>query len=305
MVKGSGVIGVIGVALLVTACTSSGQASDPASFPLTTTPPVTTATPITAAATTAAPTTTIPPLSITPTTLAPITLPPTVASSTPAVTTSTSTSAPPRAQCLNSPSPPTTAKNLQVANGDIDGDGAPDTVWIYDMPDGPHLQIHTSHGATASTPFGFGKSAAALGFTNVDYSPAAGTGKELEVLAAASEADGSRTVGVFYYVKATGCLDIFHFASGAPFQYRVSRSGDLSGLKCTTDAAGSHLESLTATPQAGKPNAYDARTIVFGLNKHSLVPVLSSNGTLTLPKDQAALAPYGNLTGCIMTRPLF
>jgi hypothetical protein len=304
MVKGRDVFGLIAVALLVTACASSKQTTEPATFPLATTPPVTTVAPTTAAATTAAPTTTSPPLKLVPTTLPAITLPPAAASSTLPVTTSTSTTAATKQQCLTSTTPPATAKNLQVVNGDVDGDGAPDSVWIYDMPDGPHLQIHTSHGATDAFPLGRGKAAAAVGLVNVDGAPGtANPGTGQEVMAAVSQADGTRLVGVFYYARATGCLENFQFASNAPFWYLVSRTGAVTGLHCTSDAFSSHLEAISADPTS--KTTYHWRRIVFGRDVHRLVPLISADGTLTLPKDQATLAADGNVTGCILSRPLF
>ena len=76
------------------------------------------------------------------------------------------------------------------------------------------------------------------------------------MLAAVSQADGTREVGVYYYAKSTGCLENFQFASNAPFWYLISRTGTVTGLQCTGDALGAHLEAISATPSptSGAPS---------------------------------------------------
>jgi len=286
--------------LLVTACGSSGggatgSSSDPAvaSSTTTTTPSTTTTVPATP-----------PTLHLTPTTLPVITLPPGATFPAHPVTLAPKPTAP-KVQCLAAPAPPATAKNLQTLSGDIDGDGTSDSVWLYDLTDGPHLQIHTARGATATVPLGFGKATVSLGFAQVDYAPgAAEPGVEEEMLAVASQPDGTRLAGVYGYVKATGCVEMFRFGSGASFIYLISRTGTISGLRCVSDGHSAHLAGITATPAS--PTLYQTHSFVFGKGDgRTLSPVLSSDGHLVLPHDRAALAAAGDIVGCTLTRPVF
>ena len=219
--------------------------------------------------------------------------------------TSAAKPAAPKVQCLAAPAPPSTAKNVQTLSGDIDGDGTADSVWLYDLTDGPHLQIRTARGATSAVPLGFGKSVVSLGFAQVDYAPGtADPGVEQEILAVASQPDGTRLVGLYGYVKATGCVDLFKFGSGAPFVYLVSRTGTVSGLRCVSDGRTAHLAGVTATPST--PTAYLTHTVVFGRDDgRSLHPVLSSDGRLNLPHDRPALVADGTVVGCTLTRPIY
>ena len=266
--------------LLVTACGSSGGGS---SATTAATPP--TSTTATTAATTAVTTaTTAPTLHLVPTTLPVITLPPGATVPAHPVTSAPKPSTP-KTQCLAAPAPPAGAASLQTLTGDIDGDGNADTVWLDDLADGPHLQIHAARGATADQPLGFGKSTVSLGFAQVDFAPGtAEPGIEEEILAVASQSDGTRLAGLYGYVEATGCLDLFKFGSGAPFVYLISRTGTLSGLRCLSDGRSAHLEGLTATPLS--PTTYQARAIVLGTgDSRILSPALTSTTTLTLPRD--------------------
>jgi hypothetical protein len=299
MVGRQWLLALAGAAVLVTACASGKAASPPSSAPAPTAEPTTSAAP-----TTTLPTAhTVPPLSIAVTTLPPITRPPGAPTSTQPVTTVPRTTVP-RTHCLTGPTPPSGAKNVQGVAGDIDGDGAFDTIWVYDLPDGPHLQIHTARGASDALPLGFGKAAAAVGLLQVDYAPGtAAPGTEQEFMAIASQDDGTRLVGVYSYAKNTGCISGFQFGSGAAFVYLVSPNGTVSGLHCAYDGHSAHLEAVTAVPTGA--TTYAANRLVFGKDGHRLVPVLQSGGTLTLPRDQAALATDGNVTGCILSRPIF
>jgi hypothetical protein len=292
-------LALAGTALLVAGCASANTASPPASIPAQTAEPTTTVAPTTTAVTRS----TVPPLSIAATTLPQITPPPGATASTQPVTTAPRTTIA-RAHCLTGPTPPPGAKNVQGVAGDIDGDGAFDTIWVYDLADGPHLQIRTAHGATDAIPLGFGKAAAAVGLLQVDYAPGtADPGTAQEFMAVASQDDGTRLVGVYYYAKSTGCISEFQFGSNAQFVYLVSRTGTVSGLHCAYDGHSAHLEAVTAVPT--NATTYATNRLVFGKDVHRLVPVLQSGGTLTLPKDQAALATDGNVTGCILSRPIF
>ena len=97
--------------------------------------------------------------------------------------------------------------------GDLDGNGRGDAIWLYDLPDGPHLQIRSDRGVTDAIRLGFGQQAVALGLSQVDLIVGgADPGTAQEILAVVSGSDGTRLVGVYTLALRTGCLDEFEFA---------------------------------------------------------------------------------------------
>ncbi len=245
---------------------------------------------------------TVPPLNLLPTTLPVITPPPGAPPSTQPVTTTSSTTLPTK-PCLAAPAPPATAKNLQSMPGDFDGDGAGDTLDLRPTRRPPPPDPQRSR-CDRLVLLPYGKLAVAVGFIQVDYAlGTAAPGTEQEIMAVTAQPDGTRLVGVFTFAKNTGCLELFHFAAGAPFVYLVSRTGDVSGLHCTNDGLSGHLEAVTATRMT--PSTYRTSRLVFGRVGHGLQVVQQASGTLTLPKDQAALATDGDVTDCLISRPLF
>jgi hypothetical protein len=188
--------------------------------------------------------------------------------------------------------------------GDIDGNGLPDAVWLYDLADGPHLQVRTDRGATDAIPLGFGQQTAALGLTQVDLVVGgAEPGTAQEILAAASVPDGTRLVGVFTFALRTGCIDEFLYSSGTPFVYLVSRNGTYSGLQCLADNVADHLASISASPTSA--TTYATEQLIFVRNGKRLEPLMAVPGTYTLPADEGALTAAGDITGCQLSRPLF
>jgi hypothetical protein len=290
---------VVVVAALVAACGSTADTSAPESAPVVSRSETFTITPSTTAVSTSAATSTTAPSSA----ATPVSPPPSVAPPPPIVV-APATSIGDRTNCQAPIAPPVEARNIQTISGDIDGNGLPDAVWLYDLADGPHLQVRTDRGRTDAIRLGFGQQAATLGLTQVDLVVGGAVpGTAQEILAAATVPDGSRLVGVFTFALKTGCLDEFLYSSGSPFVYLISRKGTYTGLKCIADNFASHLVSVSASPTSA--TTYATEQLIFYRNGKRLEPLMAVPGTYTLPADQGALAAVGNITGCQLSRPLF
>jgi hypothetical protein len=258
--------------------------STSADLATTTVAPVTTAAPTTAAPATPAPTAAPPPQSVAP--------PP--PSSDPAA----------RTHCLAPPDPPADASALQATFADVDADGRVDVLWLYDYPDGTHLQVRTGRGATDNLLLPYGTGAVAVGAGQVDLAiGTADPGTAQEIFAVTSGGDGRRLVGVYSFAINTGCLNPFTFDQGNPFVYLISRQGTLSGLRCVNDGVNGHIEGLTASPAAG--DSFTTSRLVFGRIGRRLVPVSYETGSLAPPVDPAAIAAGSDVTGCSLSRSAF
>jgi hypothetical protein len=299
MARRRGVLAIVAASALVTAC----GALDDAGTSTTSAPLSSLDTYKIAPSTTVLSTTEPPPTTAASSTAAPASPSPTVASSPPPVVQAPSTTLAGQ-HCQSAPDPPAEAKNLQSLLGDLDGNGNPDAIWLYDLADGPHLQIRSDRGVTDAIRLGFGDQTVALGLSQVDLVVgAADPGTPQEILAIVAGADGSRLVGVYTLALRNGCLDEFEFPSGAPFVYLVGRNGTYTGLQCAADGATSHLVAISAAPTSSTTYATDH--IVFRRNGKRLEPLMTVPGTLTLPADQAKLTASGDVTGCYLSRPAF
>jgi hypothetical protein len=299
MARRRGVLSIITAACLVTGCGALSEpgvsdTASPSSRPET----------IRIAPSTTALSTTVPPsVTVASSAAAPATPSPSVAAPPPPVAPAPTTTVAGQ-HCPAIADPPADAQNLQSMLGDLDGNGQPDAIWLYDLADGPHLQIRSDRGVTDAIRLGYGQQTVALGLSQVDLVVgAADPGTPQEILAVVSGSDGTRLVGVYTLALKTGCLDEFEFSGGNPFVYLVGRNGTYTGLHCVGDGLTYHLEAVTAAPTSA--TTYSTDHLVFRRNGKRLEPLLSVAGTLTLPTDQAALTDAGDVTGCQLSRPLF
>jgi hypothetical protein len=299
MARRRGVVAIVAATALVTAC----GALDDAGVPDSSAPASSLDTYKIAPSTTVLSATEAPPTTAVSSTAAPAASSPTVASSPPPVASAPSTTLAGQ-HCQSAPDPPAGAKNLQSLLGDLDGNGRADAIWMYDLADGPHLQIRSDRGVTDAIRLGFGQSTVSLGLSQVDLVVGASDpGTPQEILAIAGAADGTRLVGVYTLALRNGCLEEFEFPSGAPFVYLVGRNGTYTGLQCAADGSTSHLVATSASPTSA--TTYSTAHIVFRRNGKRLEPLMSVPGTITLPADQAKLTASGDVTGCYLSRPAF
>jgi hypothetical protein len=263
------VAGIMGVALLAAACSSSKSIGGDAGG---TTVPASTSS-VAASSTTAPPTT------------------------GPATTAPATTAAGPTTACDDS-SPSAAAVQVSVVNGDWNGDGDPDSAVSWGEPTGAgadwFVRMQVNGGTSSVVALGDAGAGfvAAIGYTDVDFSLGApdGTNRQEMVAIVGSNAAGYN-LGVFG-LDSSGCA--FEFddgTAGEPYVIPVHNSAAaLSGMKCDGGMGSRFVVRLEASTADGTNwTTQDIR--VERADENSLVEDAPIPGTLT--SADAALTAYG------------
>jgi hypothetical protein len=205
--------------------------------------------------------------------------------------TSSSVDAPTTAdqeRCPAVPQPPGAKDVVTMPSGDVDGDGAADTLRSYGIGDGWHLQVVLAGGGGAElalTSSGAG-AMGAVGTADVD-----GDGRD-EVWALTGSGASASIVGLVRFDACT--LSRVTFVNGEPADFPVGGSvGAAAGLEC---AAGADPDTdLTAYTASSSDGSHHAVTVTEYSLEGSTVVVQASTSTSAQAGD-AAFARYTGFT---------
>ncbi len=202
----------------------------------------------------------------------------------------------PAIECAGPAKIPADARNLKSIAGNVDGDGADDTISAYTANDGtPHvfMQRGGGNGSDVTLPLG-DSDTVAISFEDFDHAAGAAVPPPLVVLALGAAPAGSR---VATFLSAAGpdnhCLTRWT-SGGQPFTFTIDQRGPFSGLLC--DGAAGHVYYVlrTATPDGAGSVATTSREI-----RHiGAVASFNDLGGQTIPDDPAVQHNYGDIQGC-------
>lgn len=283
------------VPLLLTACSDDNKLSGSGS---TTTSVVATTVATTVAATSApaAESTTTAPATTVAATVVETTVAPTVAPTAPPATIA---APPPITAASLCPGPAAIPADARVDHqivGNVDGDGADDTVTAYSASDGtPHvfLQRGGANGSDVALPLGYADTVG-ISFEDFDHSAGAPTPPPLVILAIGAGQAGS-AFATFLSASGSGGLCLAQWtSSGTPFVFTIDQRGPYSGLLC--DGAAGHIYYVlrTATPDGAGNDNVTSQEI-----RHSgSIVSLTALGNETIPDDPSVQHLYGDIQNC-------
>ncbi|MCU1366395.1 MAG: hypothetical protein JWN39_2034 [Ilumatobacteraceae bacterium] len=182
--------------------------------------------------------------------------------------------------------------------GDVDGDGADDTVTEYTAPDGsPHvfLQRGRANGSDVAVQLP-GATSVSISFEDVDSSLGAEVAPPQVILAIGSVAEGTAVATFLTPSPGSGashCL-VQWSTRGSPFTFPLDQRGPFSGLLCDGAAGRRYYVLRTATPDGLGAVATTSRQI-----DHVGAEVsLTSLGGDTIPDDASVQRNYGDIQNC-------
>ena len=178
--------------------------------------------------------------------------------------------------------------------GNLDGDGANDTLTAYTAADGtPHVFVVRGSGSASDAAVPISPADhVSISFEDVDHSLGAPVPPPLVVLAFGDGPAGS-AVATFLSLNTDGCIQQWQLGTG-PFTFSIDQRGPFSGLLCDGAAGRRFYVLRTATPDG----AGNVLTTSVQISHTGVFVTLARLGDETIPDDPSVQHLYGDIQNC-------